>query len=130
MVIYTFLCIVLLYITICLRCLKLILKKWEFKRLGYFPGQVTFQGLYGYGTVRHLIISIQHLPVVVQCTSHSRELGKRRSWSLGRLGGSTNRASPFSEFEFLIFQLCTTYKYKVQSTNYGIIRYAYKVDDT
>ena len=50
MVIYTFLCIVLLYITICLRCLKLILKKWEFKRLGYFPGQVTFQGLYGYST--------------------------------------------------------------------------------
>ena len=27
------------------------------------------------------IITIQHLPVVVQCTSHSRELGKRRSWS-------------------------------------------------
>jgi len=57
MVIYTFLCIVLLYITICLRCLKLILKKWEFKRLGYFPGQVTFQGLYGYFTVHISILA-------------------------------------------------------------------------
>ena len=32
-------------------------------------------------TLLNCAISIQHLPVVVQCTSHSRELGKRRSWS-------------------------------------------------
>ena len=32
-------------------------------------------------TLLNCTISIQHLPVVVQCTSHSRELGKRRSWS-------------------------------------------------
>ena len=34
-------------------------------------------------TLLNCTISIQHLPVVVQCTSHSRELGKRRSWSSG-----------------------------------------------
>ena len=37
-----------LKMAICLRSLKLFLKKWEFKHLGSFPGLVPFQGDYGY----------------------------------------------------------------------------------
>ena len=39
----------------------------------------------------------QSIPVVVQCTSHSRELGKRRSWSSGKSCGfgSLHQSSRF-----------------------------------
>ena len=45
-----------LKMAICLRSLKLFLKKWEFKHLGSFPGLVPFQGDYGYGSSRYIYI--------------------------------------------------------------------------
>ena len=41
-----------LKMAICLRSLKLFLKKWEFKHLGSFPGLVPFQGDYGYSSTQ------------------------------------------------------------------------------
>ena len=49
LVIYSIITFYVLQVTICLWCLKLFLKKWEFTHLGCFPGQVAFQGDYGYG---------------------------------------------------------------------------------
>ena len=48
LVIYSIITFYVLQVTICLWCLKLFLKKWEFTHLGCFPGQVAFQGDYGY----------------------------------------------------------------------------------
>ena len=48
LVIYSIITFYVLQVTTCLWCLKLYLKKWEFTHLGCFPGQVAFQGDYGY----------------------------------------------------------------------------------